>query len=261
MMSQTSNVSSLNMSQMSKYTTDTQLISNSTLPTLSIDLMPPSSPGGSSISSFGTLPRTSRKTKNPQNQIYETNCRYTYVEMPNKKMHLLNIGPEIKLIADALKALATTYDVDPSSLDCFYKGSSKPIEVRNNVDAIIGKEIRVERRSVFRLDLIRAKRSIGIRAKWKKTVAEALMSTLPKYGLGFLKVFDLVLIICLFFFLLVATQKNPLPEHRKLPKSKTLHHHQKTNPQLPKTNRQTRPHPPRIDLRQRPRLRLHPQNA
>ena len=135
---------------------------------------------------------------NPNNQHpdknqneYELNCRYTYVEMPNKKKHLLNIGPEIRLISDALKALAQNYDIDPSSLDCFYKNNTKPIEVRNTVDAILGKEIRVERRSVFRLDLIKAKRSIGIRAKWKKTISEALRSTLPKYNIKDFEVIEL----------------------------------------------------------------------
>lgn len=134
---------------------------------------------------------------NPSKE-YEQNCRYSYVQMPDGHDRLMRIGPEITLISDALAFLAKDHKIDGSSLDCYYRGDNKPIEVRHSVDAIIGKHIRIERRSVFRLDLLKAKRSIGIRAKWKKTINEALISTLPKYRTRFLEAlfrfffFDLV---------------------------------------------------------------------
>jgi hypothetical protein len=109
--------------------------------------------------------------------------RYCKVEWFDHTQKILKVTPLIKTIYQALSVLADQAKVDPAALDCFFINDSRPLATENQIEAIVGREIRVERRSIFRLDLIKVKRSVGIRAKWNKTIKDALESVLQKYDL------------------------------------------------------------------------------
>ena len=109
--------------------------------------------------------------------------KYCRVEWFDHTQKILKVTPSIKTIYQALTILAEQAKVDPAALDCFFLNDSRPLATENPIDAIVGREIRVDRRSIFRLDLIKVKRSVGIRAKWNKTIKDALESVLQKYDL------------------------------------------------------------------------------
>jgi len=99
-----------------------------------------------------------------------------------QKMQLC-LGPDITTVKAAMVILANKLSIDADALDCYFAGENRSLQLETSVSNIIGKKIRVERRSLFRLDLIDVQRTVGIRAKWNKKIYDALDSVLSKYNL------------------------------------------------------------------------------
>jgi len=99
-----------------------------------------------------------------------------------QKMQLC-LGPDITTVKAAMVILANKLEIEADALDCYFSGEYRSLQLETSVSNIIGKKIRVERRSLFRLDLIDVQRTVGIRAKWNKTIYDALDSVLSKYNL------------------------------------------------------------------------------
>ena len=95
----------------------------------------------------------------------------------------LCLGPDITTVKAAMVILANKLEIEADALDCYFSGEYRSLQLETSVTNIIGKKIRVERRSLFRLDLIDVQRTVGIRAKWNKTIYDALDSVLSKYNL------------------------------------------------------------------------------
>ena len=130
--------------------------------------------------------------------------KYLKVELYNGDKKMYKLGEEVRTVQEVLEVIAkseskeTGDHVDAAALDCYLafseeeeerlrRGSTlgstvgngiltgnfappqltKPLDNNNPVSAIIGqgKNIKIERRSVFRLDITKAKKAIGIRAK------------------------------------------------------------------------------------------------
>ncbi|PSN42008.1 hypothetical protein C0J52_08253 [Blattella germanica] len=89
-----------------------------------------------------------------------------------------------------------------SAFDVFAGTNIKPLSLDEDSAVLAGKEVRVEQRAVFRLDLPNRK-TVGVKAKPGKSLGEVLRPILHKYG------YKLELItLCLFHLSGVISQKN-----------------------------------------------------
>lgn len=68
-----------------------------------------------------------------------------------------------------------------SSFELFSAGSSKPVPLDEDASTLSNKEVRVEQRIVFRLDLPN-RRTVSVKAKTTKNLGQVLRSVLHKYS-------------------------------------------------------------------------------
>nr|XP_039274177.1 regulator of G-protein signaling 12-like [Styela clava] len=88
-------------------------------------------------------------------------------------------------IREALTALCERRGVPLSAVDIYYQNEDRALALDQDISVLAGQEVRVERRTLFRLDMLPIGRSVGVKAKPTKAIEEVLKPVVSKYGLEF----------------------------------------------------------------------------
>lgn len=86
-------------------------------------------------------------------------------------------------IRQSLEGLCQKRNAPLSAIDIYYQNEDRALALDQNISVLAGQEIRVERRTLFKLDLLPIRRSIGVKAKPSKCTVDVLKPVLTKYGL------------------------------------------------------------------------------
>ncbi|XP_049646019.1 regulator of G-protein signaling 12 isoform X2 [Suncus etruscus] len=93
---------------------------------------------------------------------------------------LVRAGLSIK---ELLAGLCERHGLNGAAVDLFLLGGDKPLVLHQDSSVLESRELRLEKRTLFRLDLIPINRSVGLKAKPTKPVTEVLRPVVAKYGL------------------------------------------------------------------------------
>lgn len=82
-----------------------------------------------------------------------------------------------------LLELCQKQHINLAAVDLFLTGGEKPLVLDQDSITLSSRELRLEKRTLFRLDLVPINRSVGLKAKPTKPVTEVLRPVVAKYGL------------------------------------------------------------------------------
>ncbi|KAK2860604.1 hypothetical protein Q7C36_004770 [Tachysurus vachellii] len=86
-------------------------------------------------------------------------------------------------IRQVLLELCQKQNINMAAVDLFLVGGEKPLVLDQDSMSLSSRDLRMEKRTLFRLDLVPINRSVGLKAKPTKPVAEVLRPVVAKYGL------------------------------------------------------------------------------
>ncbi|XP_057711495.1 regulator of G-protein signaling 12 isoform X2 [Corythoichthys intestinalis] len=86
-------------------------------------------------------------------------------------------------VRELLQILCHGIGVNVAAVDLFLVGGEKPLVLDQDCMTLSSRDLRLEKRTLFRLDLVPINRSVGLKAKPGKPVAEVLRPVAAKYGL------------------------------------------------------------------------------
>ncbi|XP_034390352.1 regulator of G-protein signaling 12b isoform X2 [Cyclopterus lumpus] len=86
-------------------------------------------------------------------------------------------------IRDLLMGLCEKLCINLAAIDLFLVGGEKPLVLDQDCMTLCSRDLRLEKRTLFRLDLVPINRSVGLKAKPTKPVTEVLRPVVAKYGL------------------------------------------------------------------------------
>ncbi|KAL6110582.1 rgs12 [Pungitius sinensis] len=86
-------------------------------------------------------------------------------------------------IRDLLLGLCEKLRINLAAIDLFLVGGEKPLVLDQDCMTLCSRDLRLEKRTLFRLDLVPINRSVGLKAKPTKPVTEVLRPVVAKYGL------------------------------------------------------------------------------
>ncbi|KAM4809575.1 regulator of G-protein signaling 12 [Rhinophrynus dorsalis] len=87
-------------------------------------------------------------------------------------------------IKEILCGLCEKHGFNIAAVDLFLVGGSKPLVLSQDSSILESRDLRIEKRTLFRLDLVPINRSVGLKAKPTKPVTEVLRPVVAKYGLN-----------------------------------------------------------------------------
>ncbi|XP_055290113.1 regulator of G-protein signaling 12 isoform X3 [Moschus berezovskii] len=133
-----------------------------------------------SVSSAGSLdlPEACR-TLAPERDKPAKHCS---IQLPDGTacVVLVRAGLSIK---DVLAGLCERHGINGAAVDLFLVGGDKPLVLHQDSSILESRDLRLEKRTLFRLDLVPINRSVGLKAKPSKPVTEVLRPVAAKYGL------------------------------------------------------------------------------
>ncbi|XP_053433906.1 regulator of G-protein signaling 12 isoform X6 [Nycticebus coucang] len=86
-------------------------------------------------------------------------------------------------IKEILLGLCERHGINGAAVDLFLVGGDKPLVLHQDSSILESRDLRLETRTLFRLDLVPINRSVGLKAKPTKPVTEVLRPVVAKYGL------------------------------------------------------------------------------
>ncbi|KAM4595337.1 regulator of G-protein signaling 12b [Fundulus diaphanus] len=86
-------------------------------------------------------------------------------------------------IRELLQGLCDKLCINLAAIDLFLVGGEKPLVLDQDCMTLCSRDLRLEKRTLFRLDLVPINRSVGLKAKPTKPVTEVLRPVVAKYGL------------------------------------------------------------------------------
>ncbi|XP_019899104.3 regulator of G-protein signaling 12 isoform X2 [Esox lucius] len=86
-------------------------------------------------------------------------------------------------IRELLRDLCQSVCINMAAVDLFLVGGEKPLVLDQDCMTLSARDLRMEKRTLFRLDLVPINRSVGLKAKPTKPVTEVLRPVVAKYGL------------------------------------------------------------------------------
>ncbi|XP_061922135.1 regulator of G-protein signaling 12-like isoform X1 [Entelurus aequoreus] len=113
---------------------------------------------------------------------WEHSSKHCSVTLPNGSSSsiVLRSGASIR---DVLQVLCHDINVNIAAVDLFLAGGEKPLVLDQDCMTLSSRDLRLEKRTLFRLDLVPINRSVGLKAKPTKPVTEVLRPVVSKYGL------------------------------------------------------------------------------
>ncbi|XP_034491786.2 regulator of G-protein signaling 12 isoform X1 [Marmota flaviventris] len=133
-----------------------------------------------SVSSSGSLDlaETSR-TSAPERDKAAKHCR---VHLPDGTSCAVAVKAGFS-IKEVLAGLCERHGINGAAVDLFLVGGDKPLVLHQDSSILASRDLRLEKRTLFRLDLVPINRSVGLKAKPTKPVTEVLRPVVAKYGL------------------------------------------------------------------------------
>ncbi|XP_078288185.1 regulator of G-protein signaling 12b [Rhinoraja longicauda] len=113
----------------------------------------------------------------------EKSSKHCTVILPDGSWRALSIQSGIS-IRQLLTDLCEKLQFQLAAIDLFLVGGDKPLVLDQDCCTLNSREIRIEKRTLFRLDLVPINRSVGLKAKPTKPVTEVLRPVVAKYGLN-----------------------------------------------------------------------------
>ncbi|KAG8508652.1 Regulator of G-protein signaling 12, partial [Galemys pyrenaicus] len=133
-----------------------------------------------SVSSAGSLdlPEAGR-TLAPERDKAAKHCR---VQLPDGASCAVPLRPGLS-VKEVLAGLCERHGLNGAAVDLFLVGGDKPLVLHQDSSVLESRDLRLEKRTLFRLDLVPINRSVGLKAKPTKPVTEVLRPVVAKYGL------------------------------------------------------------------------------
>ncbi|XP_076144810.1 regulator of G-protein signaling 12 isoform X2 [Alosa pseudoharengus] len=108
--------------------------------------------------------------------------RQCSVSLPDGSCCCLLLQPGVP-VRQLLLELCQRHQLNLAAVDLFLVGGEKPLVLDQDSITLCSRDLRLEKRTLFRLDLIPINRSVGLKAKPTKPVSEVLRPVVAKYGL------------------------------------------------------------------------------
>uniref|UniRef100_A0A4W3JGM4 Regulator of G protein signaling 12 n=1 Tax=Callorhinchus milii TaxID=7868 RepID=A0A4W3JGM4_CALMI len=112
----------------------------------------------------------------------EKSAKHCIVNLPDGSSYTVAIQAGIS-IRELLTELSEQLHIQVAAIDLFLVGADKPLVLDQDCITLNTREVRLEKRTLFRLDLVPINRSVGLKAKPTKPVTEVLRPVVAKYGL------------------------------------------------------------------------------
>uniref|UniRef100_A0A665X7Z9 Regulator of G protein signaling 12a n=1 Tax=Echeneis naucrates TaxID=173247 RepID=A0A665X7Z9_ECHNA len=113
---------------------------------------------------------------------WERSPKHCSVILPNGSCSSITLRPGAT-IRDILQDLCHNININIAAVDLFLVGGEKPLVLDQDCMTLSSRDLRLEKRTLFRLDLVPINRSVGLKAKPTKPVTEVLRPVVAKYGL------------------------------------------------------------------------------
>ncbi|XP_031706681.1 regulator of G-protein signaling 12 [Anarrhichthys ocellatus] len=117
-----------------------------------------------------------------RHSVWERSPKHCSVVLPNGSCSSISLRPGAS-IREVLQGLCQSISINMAAVDLFLVGGEKPLVLDQDCMTLSSRELRVEKRTLFRLDLVPINRSVGLKAKPTKPVTEVLRPVVAKYGL------------------------------------------------------------------------------
>uniref|UniRef100_A0A3Q2ZEH9 Regulator of G-protein signaling 12-like n=1 Tax=Kryptolebias marmoratus TaxID=37003 RepID=A0A3Q2ZEH9_KRYMA len=114
---------------------------------------------------------------------WERSPRHCSVLLPDGSGSSITLRPGAS-IREVLHDLCRSICVNIAAVDLFLVGGEKPLVLDQDCMTLCSRDLRLEKRTLFRLDLVPINRSVGLKAKPTKPVTEVLRPVVAKYGLS-----------------------------------------------------------------------------
>ncbi|XP_023555749.1 regulator of G-protein signaling 12 isoform X3 [Octodon degus] len=133
-----------------------------------------------SVSSAGSLdlPEAGRTLVPERDKAVEHCC----IHLPDGTSCVVAVKSGFS-IKEILSGLCERHGINGAAVDLFLVGGDKPLVLHQDSSILASRDLRLEKRTLFRLDLVPINRSVGLKAKPTKPVAEVLRPVVAKYGL------------------------------------------------------------------------------
>uniref|UniRef100_A0A8C9XJU4 Regulator of G protein signaling 12a n=1 Tax=Sander lucioperca TaxID=283035 RepID=A0A8C9XJU4_SANLU len=117
-----------------------------------------------------------------RHSVWERSPKHCTVMLSNGSCSSVSLRPGAS-IREVLHDLCQSISVNMAAVDLFLVGGEKPLVLDQDCMTLSSRDLRVEKRTLFRLDLVPINRSVGLKAKPTKPVTEVLRPVVAKYGL------------------------------------------------------------------------------
>ncbi|KAM8808778.1 regulator of G-protein signaling 12 isoform 2-T2 [Eudromia elegans] len=113
----------------------------------------------------------------------EKTPKYCSVNLPDGSSSKMVVKSGFS-IKEMLSGLCEKHGINIAAVDLFLVGGDKPLVLHQDSSILESRDLRLEKRTLFRLDLVPINRSVGLKAKPTKPVTEVLRPVVAKYGLN-----------------------------------------------------------------------------
>ncbi|XP_028832122.1 regulator of G-protein signaling 12b isoform X2 [Denticeps clupeoides] len=114
--------------------------------------------------------------------LSDRSVRHCNINLPDGSCCSVPIKPGVS-IRELLLGLCEKMSINLAAVDLFLVGGEKPLVLDQDSMTLCSRDLRLEKRTLFRLDLVPINRSVGLKAKPTKPVTEVLRPVVAKYGL------------------------------------------------------------------------------
>ncbi|PIO34321.1 hypothetical protein AB205_0211660, partial [Aquarana catesbeiana] len=113
----------------------------------------------------------------------EKSPKHCYIALPDGSSCAMVVKAGFS-IKEILSGLCEKHGFNIAAVDLFLVGGNKPLVLSQDSSILESRDLRIEKRTLFRLDLVPINRSVGLKAKPTKPVTEVLRPVVAKYGLN-----------------------------------------------------------------------------
>ncbi|XP_049923249.1 regulator of G-protein signaling 12 isoform X1 [Epinephelus moara] len=117
-----------------------------------------------------------------RHSVWERSPKHCSVMLPDGSCSSISLRPGAS-IREVLQDLCQNININIAAVDLFLVGGEKPLVLDQDCLTLSSRDLRLEKRTLFRLDLVPINRSVGLKAKPTKPVTEVLRPVVAKYGL------------------------------------------------------------------------------
>ncbi|XP_062991960.1 regulator of G-protein signaling 12 isoform X2 [Elgaria multicarinata webbii] len=113
----------------------------------------------------------------------EESTQCCHINLPDGSSYMMTVRAGFS-IKEVLSVFCENHGINIAAVDLFLIGGDKPLVLHQDSSILDSRALRLEKRTLFRLDLIPINRSVGLKAKPTKPVTEVLRPVAAKYGLN-----------------------------------------------------------------------------